>query len=115
MRPKRKHQKSGEKLSPLEKKTKSLLKEKEKSDTAMSETKPKTPPESTGTPKARSWEDLVIKIDDIAIKTDDIAKIRKSLDEVKAEIGYFKKRYQELELTINKYTNKTEELEKGMD
>ena len=127
MRPKRKHTKSGDKLSPQEKKTKSVVVIKDSAN--MSGAKPKSgvittkdcdnksvvkssaEPEIVD-PQKLNLLDISKKIDDISKKTDGISALNQSLQDIKNEISTFKKWVEDTKVELNSYKEKTNELEK---
>ena len=106
---KRKLQKSGEKVSPEDKKQKNICQLDQ-----MAEVKSNLSEDLGLLDKSKDlkWDKLMSKIDDISKQTEDIKDIKKVVAEVKADILAFKEKTSDIEKALNIYIEKTETIEK---
>ena len=99
---KRKLNKGTEKLSPEEKRIKSIAKH-FKMATSMEQSKIDSHKSSGNvTISDEKWQELIIKVENISKKTDEITHVRQCLDGMKSDIQEINKRHSEMErrLTI---------------
>ena len=115
---KRKFHKSGEKVSPKEKKTKSVRDHFE----TMAEKTIDKPSVSSGQKKTDSigitsdqWDKLMSKIDNIKEQTEDIKSIKTSIEGLKTNFGSLQKKCTDLESSLTYHAEKCEKIEKKVD
>ena len=106
---KRKLRKSGEKLSPKDKKAKNICHPGQMAEVRANLDDDIQP---TEIPNKNEWDKLMKKINDISKRTEDIQDIKKDVAEVKSNILGFQTRLVAIESQLKDQVQKTDKLEK---
>ena len=109
MKCKRKFHKSGEKISPKDKKIKTKIDQLTPLKMASVDRSPTQDPISD-----IDWNKLVDKIDRIERQTEDISDIKKVVAELKNDFKTYEERSISLETALNEYSSRTEAIEKKL-
>ena len=116
---KRKLRKSGDKISPKDKKHRFIkgfisTNKMATSDSSIMEEDLKPAEDNVCIPRSE-WKELMAKIDGINKRTGEILNIKSSIEDIKGELSIIKSRYSEVEDKVHQYQETTRKVEERLE